>query len=285
MKNTLEEVTIAIATYNEQDNIIECLESIFQAGFVNIHIYDGGSTDLTCEIVKTQFPKIAVEISRSSLSTRRKLAIDSCETNYLFFVDADQRLLRHNYLEIIAKNFKTGVAGIQFLAVAPREGSNSYWQRGFELRNKIIAQENPHKKVIGTPCIYLCSALKTFNYSDAIDGSADDTLVGHLLSQNGYTFVSVDAEAVEVFRSTARATIRKALWYGLGDAEFIRKSHFASVKRNHLFHVLVRNPFIYPIRGLTRKPIYSPFLAFFGLIRFAGFLAGILNSTKKIKKS
>jgi glycosyltransferase involved in cell wall biosynthesis len=285
MRNTIEQVTIAITTFNEQDNIIDCLTSIFEAGFENIHIYDGGSTDLTFELVREKFPNIAIKKSNSSLSTRRKLAIDSCETSYLFFVDADQRLLKHNYAEIIDENFKTGVAGIQFVKIAPKNGEISYWQRGFELRNKIIAQGNEHKKVIGTPCIYLCSALKKFNYSDRIDGAADDTLVGHLLSQNNYHFVCVEEEAVEIFRPTAQATIRKAFWYGLGDAEFIRKSQSASAKRNHLFHVLIRNPFVYPIQGLFRKPIYSPFLAFFGISRLAGFFAGFMNSTKEIKKS
>jgi glycosyltransferase involved in cell wall biosynthesis len=285
VKNQNDEVTVCITTFNEEENIADCVDSIIDAGFKLIRVYDGGSTDQTYATVKTNFPKVAISSTQLSLSTRRKLAIEECQTKYIFFVDADQRILRYDYEQIIARNFKSGVAGVQFLKTVPEKSRTSYWQRGFAIRNRIIQGKNPVKKVIGTPCIYSCEVLRKFNYSDRIDSAADDTTVGHLLNQNGFHFIAVDEKAIEIFRPSGLGTVRKAFWYGLGDAEFMGRTDTVKSRINHLFHVFCRNPLIYPAYSLKLAPMYLPFLMVFGFARLAGFLVGVTNSKVKLLKS
>lgn len=278
-------VTVAITTFDEEENISECLKSIIDCGFDSIRVYDGGSTDQTRAIVEGEFPSVFFSSTALSLSARRKLAIEECTSEFIFFVDADQRLLRYDYIKIIEETFNHQVAGIQFLKVLPDTSNTSYWQRGFAIRNRIIQGKNPVKKVIGTPCIYKSELLQKFNYSDNIEGAADDTLVGHLLNQNDYYFVAIDERAIEIFRPSAKGTARKAFWYGLGDAEFVSRTRENKARINHLFHVFCRNPIIYPLSSLKFAPYYFPFLIFFGIARVAGFLVGLINSKVQLTKT
>ena len=278
-------LTVCIMTFNEENNISDCLISINHAGFNSIRIYDGGSTDQTISIVQSDFPNVEVSSTNLSLSARRKLAIEECPTDFIFFVDADQRVFLYDYEQIIDRNFQSGVAGIQFLKVLPENTLTSYWQRGFAIRNRIIQGNNPIKKVIGTPCIYSCEVLRRFNYSEKVDSAADDTSVGHLLGQNSFHFLAINEKAIEIFRPSWMGTARKAFWYGLGDAEFVGSTETTRSRINHLFHVFCRNPLLYPAQSLKFGPVYFPFLVFFGFTRLMGFLVGITNSKVKLLKS
>ncbi len=266
-------MSCAVLTLNEEDNIAECIESAKMAGTSDVVVYDGGSTDRTVEIARVLGCR-AVVVSGSSIAERRSRAITDCRTAFVLFLDADQRLEILDLNELVERYFDDpSVAGIQFCLRAT-EVSN-YWERGFSRRHEIITGTPGPRAVIGTPCIFRVSEVRAVGYDVAISGGSDDTALGHMLRARGFILLAVPERASEAVRATFAKTIRKAYWYGLSDSEFFRLH--PDRRRNHAYHVLVRNGVSTPARTLVREPSLFPFFQLFGLARAAGFCAGMLD--------
>jgi glycosyltransferase involved in cell wall biosynthesis len=271
MKN----VTCAIVTLNEQKNIIDCINSIRKLGDFQIRVYDGGSTDDTVAIVKGMGVAI-IEIPGTSLSYRRQIAADESDSEFIFYVDADHRVhsLKGKFDWILKKYFdKPAVAGIMF---RKESDLTDYWSRGFYYRGELFLNQTKNPKVIGMPCIFRTQLVKTVRFHEFATGSIDDTLLCTRLGEQGYTFCITDEYVIERFRASFGLTKKKAFWYGLGDAEFVR-INVGSLRRRHIFHVLVRNLFIHPIISLIRRPLYFPFFCSFGISRAMGFGWGLIH--------
>ncbi len=266
---------VAILTYNEESNISNCIDSILYCSFENINIFDGGSTDKTIEIAKNK--KVSINIIRnSSISERRSLALKhAIENNFEFilFVDADQRLLdsdTQNKAEEIFLNDNL-LAGIQLNLVKPHENFNfNYWQLGFYSRHSLITTNFGPKVVIGTPCFFKINIVKKFEYNIGnILGPSDDTFFCKQITSSGFTLKSVDIKCTEIVRASLSSTVKKAYWYGIGDAEYIINEKSNKNKRNHLYHVIFRNPIINPLKNINKLFL---FYLIFGFSRLYGFL-------------
>ncbi len=89
MSKTLEELTVVILTKNEEENISECIESVSWAD--EVLVLDGGSTDSTVEIAKGLGCRV-VERNFKNFADQRNAALDLVESDWVFFVDADERV-------------------------------------------------------------------------------------------------------------------------------------------------------------------------------------------------
>lgn len=94
------ELTIIISAYNEEDNIADVIDSIYQSEYphnkIRVIIGSDGSTDRTVEIAKefqNKYPNIVVvELPHSGKNITINKLIEFAETEVIVFMDADLRL-------------------------------------------------------------------------------------------------------------------------------------------------------------------------------------------------
>jgi len=90
INKNLPDLTIGILTYNEEKNIIRCLNSIKNLTN-NVLIVDSNSTDNTVELIKNEGYN-PIQRNWKNHSDQRNFVIQSCKTKWLFFLDADEVL-------------------------------------------------------------------------------------------------------------------------------------------------------------------------------------------------
>lgn len=83
-------ISVAIATFNEEENIGPCLESVKWAD--EIVVVDGSSTDKTRELAKKYGAKVIETINRPMFHTNKNMAIDACQGEWILQLDADERV-------------------------------------------------------------------------------------------------------------------------------------------------------------------------------------------------
>ena len=274
-----------IVTLNEEVNIAGCIDSIKSVGGEKITILDGGSVDLTRDIAMQKGCKV-VTLPESSISFRRGRAINIAQSEYICFVDADQRLIPtgEGLTKTIIKYFENEscLAGVQF-SLSANEGCIGYWAKGFAKRHEMITGQPGLRKVVGTPCVFRQSLVKQIGYDESLTGPSDDTLFCSKLIEGGFILRAITEKASELVRASFSGTLRKAFWYGCGDAEYIRFNK--KTRSSHLFHVLIRGPIIFPIRVALEKATMVPFFLIFGFARVAGFFYGYITVNDLTKTS
>lgn len=92
-------VSIALATFNEESNIVNCLESVKDLAS-EIVIVDGGSSDKTVELAKQYTDKIVVTTNPPIFHINKQKAIDGCSGKWILLLDADERVTYHLSKEI-----------------------------------------------------------------------------------------------------------------------------------------------------------------------------------------
>lgn len=84
-------LSIALAVYNEEDNLGPCLDSIKDIAD-EIVIVDGHSSDRTVEVAKRYKTKILQDENRTNFHINKQLAIDTCTGDWILQLDADERV-------------------------------------------------------------------------------------------------------------------------------------------------------------------------------------------------
>tara|TARA_S200000501_G_C20810210_1_gene738001 strand:+ start:257 stop:1114 length:858 start_codon:yes stop_codon:yes gene_type:complete len=267
-----------ILTLNEEKNIDDCIKSIKFLGIQNISVLDGGSSDGTEELCKKNNVNF-LSFPNSSLSFRRGYAIDESKSDYVVFVDADQRLIEYDYdLEDRIDSYFIDddlLGGLVFSKITQK--NSNYWERGFGLRHKMVAGNGSFVKVIGTPCVFHAKYGKEVGFNRDLEGSCDDTVFCDRLIEAGYRLRSMPENAVEIVRSSFQDTVKKGFWYGNGDSEYIKL--YKETRFRHLFHVVIRMPIIHPSQVIFKDISLVPFFVIFGFARLYGMIYGFL--TKK----
>lgn len=82
------ELTAAILTLNEQDNIIPCIQSLAWAD--RVFVFDSYSQDDTVARARLAGAEVAQE-KFQNYAQQRNAALDALPTDWVFFVDADER--------------------------------------------------------------------------------------------------------------------------------------------------------------------------------------------------
>jgi glycosyltransferase involved in cell wall biosynthesis len=104
--STPPKVTVIIAAYNAEKFIRKTLESVFAQSLENIEliVVDDGSTDRTQEILAT-FPDrrlIVLRQENGGVSAARNAGLAAARAPYIFFLDADDILLRDALFRMVA---------------------------------------------------------------------------------------------------------------------------------------------------------------------------------------
>ena len=88
MENKL---TIVILTKNEEKNITDVINNVKTLAD-EILVVDSGSTDKTVELAKKSGAKVIYRAWDNDFSAQRNFAIDNVTTDWLLFLDADERI-------------------------------------------------------------------------------------------------------------------------------------------------------------------------------------------------
>jgi len=87
----LNKITAIIPTFNEESNIEEAIDTVSFAD--EILLIDSFSTDNTITIVKEKFPHVKIlQRKFDDFSTQKNYAIDKASHDWIFLLDADERL-------------------------------------------------------------------------------------------------------------------------------------------------------------------------------------------------
>ncbi len=92
-------LSAAIATFNEQDNIGDCLDSI--KGLVDeIVVVDGSSSDRTVEIAKSYGASVHVKDNPENFHINKQKSFDLSKGEWILYLDADERVSKELAQEI-----------------------------------------------------------------------------------------------------------------------------------------------------------------------------------------
>lgn len=102
-------ISVIIPLYNMQNYIEDTLLSLEKQTYKNfkIIIVDDGSTDKSSKIIQNYHDKNSLNIEyiyqeNQGVSTARNTGLDHCNTDYIYFCDADD-MLPYNAFEVIMK--------------------------------------------------------------------------------------------------------------------------------------------------------------------------------------
>lgn len=103
--------SVVLATYNEEKNLPDCLESV--KDFADeIVIVDGQSSDKTVEVARKYKAKIKITTNKPIFHINKQMAIDMATKKWILQLDADERIseeLKKEILSVInSKNPKNG---------------------------------------------------------------------------------------------------------------------------------------------------------------------------------
>lgn len=100
-------ISVVLATYNEEENIGSCLESV--KGLADeIVVIDGSSTDKTVEIAKKYGAKVIIRENPPIFHINKQKAIEAAKGDWILQLDADERVTPELTKEIekIASSYK-----------------------------------------------------------------------------------------------------------------------------------------------------------------------------------
>ena len=104
MKNL--KISAAMATFNEEKNIIDCIESL-KTFADEIVVVDGTSSDRTAELAKREGARVIVTANKSMFHINKNMAFKNCQNEWIFYIDADERVsgeLARELKDVIKRN-------------------------------------------------------------------------------------------------------------------------------------------------------------------------------------
>lgn len=93
-------LSAAIATFNEEENIADCLNSIKDI-VDEIIIVDGGSEDKTVEIAESFNAKVYKTTNPPIFHINKQKSFDACRGEWILYLDADERVTKKLGEEIL----------------------------------------------------------------------------------------------------------------------------------------------------------------------------------------
>jgi len=89
MKNP--KISAALATFNEEKNIVDCIESL-KTFADEIVVVDGTSSDRTAELARGLGAKVFVTANKPMFHINKNMAFKNCKGEWIFYIDADERV-------------------------------------------------------------------------------------------------------------------------------------------------------------------------------------------------
>lgn len=263
-KNLNELIGIYICTYNEENNIEECIEKIKNNFVYDICIVDASLDDKTSKLAMKSGARVLK--AEKGLAGQRQIAIKDCKKDFLMFVDADDRLekncIKKLYNDLIVNNYDAVQSSLRVFE------PKTYWQKGMDNVLRYCISIEGKTNMVGRPALYKTKILKDVGMDLSFNniGNEDSALSIRLEKIGAIQGISSGIsyrKHPEYFKDNYKAWKK----YGYGDAKIIEK--YPEKKSNILKHLL----YVYPIKRSFKliskgKIIYILFTILTGIIRF-----------------
>lgn len=143
---TSNKISAYLVVYNEESKIEACLQSLVGNVDEIVVVHDGECSDQTLEIAKKYTDKIFVREKVGNAEPHRPFAIKQCSGEWVFQIDADERLSTELQKELRNLVADQEVDAYSFNWVANINDIKSYWltKRVLFRKNKMYALGIPH---------------------------------------------------------------------------------------------------------------------------------------------
>ena len=263
--------SVVVCVKNNQSNIIRCLKSIKKNKPNEIIVVDGDSLDKTVLLAKSLTKKVFIR-KNSNLTKDRQFGINRCKNNIIVMIDSDHILSSKSDIDNMINDlykFNFDMMQSQLEIYNKKSFMSLAENQSYEVVHNIPGK----KKMIGVaPAIYKKKIFRKVKFDDFITKTIDDTDFIYRLKK--YNF-SIGIGTVKIYQNhdpLLSAYLKKFLWYGIGDGEFIHKN--PSQLLNFIFHLIIRYNIIYPIKAIFKLKFLAIF--FFWIQSFMRFL-GLIN--------
>ena len=285
------DVAIVIPTYNDEETLSECLESIYNLEFEGEYttiIVDGYSDDNTVEIAERYGCKVVFE-DEGTISYARELGVQKTDKEFIAFTDADC-VVPENWLSTLIKNFGSNkeIAAVGGPNLTPDDDTPFAKSVGDVL--SLLSGVGSRYGYDGdeTHEIYhnpTCNVMYRREVIEEVGGfrsdlvTVDDEEMDYRIRENGYKILfTPEAKVLHYRRPSMRSFTKMGYRYGLGRAQ-VTKIH---PDMGEWFHfapsiiISLLSPSL--VAGLVSKKwlkssIMMVFLGVFGIICMSFYLA------------
>ena len=224
-------VTIIVASYNNQETIAECLQSIlaldYPEGFVEVIVMDGASKDATVKIAE-QFPIKVISIKLNAPAAYN-YAMKIAAHPILGFIDADAKVEPDWLKKVIPHLVEPHVAGVS--GSIETWNKNNVWARsiGYELKNRYRRIGKFTSRIATMNLLLKKAVIEEAGGWDEMLPSQYDTDFGFRISAKGYKIAYEPSAVCYHFnRPTLKAFYRQQLQYGKNTLKlYFKHGHLA----------------------------------------------------------
>ncbi len=264
------DITVAICTYNEQDNIVNCIEHVLKNNIKEIIIIDGGSNDQTLQLLDKYKKYIKlIKFNSVGLASQRAKAVEITRTRYIAFVDAHDFIDKDCIDILISEMVLNNYMAIQ--AITYTNELETYWQKAANVNTTKSLSKVGETNMIGRPCIYDMRVFKEFNVKFDLDFKkgygCEDVDISIKMENNKFKMGQGSGRSNHRHPKTFLEHYSKWRKYGRGDYLIIKKYPYK--KRAIIKHQLINYCVIRSIEAIkTGNIIYMPYYILQGLTRF-----------------
>ena len=256
--------SVVVCVKNEEKNIIQCLNSIKKNKPNEIIVVDGNSKDKTAKLAKKITKKIFIR-KNSNLTKDRQFGIDKCKYDIIAMIDGDHILRKNDIINLISdlNYFKFDMIQSQLEIFKKNSIFNIAENQSYNVVHNIPGK----KRMIGVaPAVYKKKIFKKIRFNDHITKTIEDADFIYNLRKKKFNFGIGNVKIFQNHSGDMKSYIRKFMWYGKGDGEFIRKN--PSQTLNTLFHIIIRYNFIYIFKSIFSFNLMAiPFFIIQSIIR------------------
>ena len=268
MENRILPVSVNICTYNEENNISECIKYVKRCKPKEIIVIDGNSTDNTRKIIK-EIDDVTLFISdKKGLANQRQMGVDNSTQPFIMIVDADDRLEK-NCIDILLKELNEN----EYHAIQAKTLSYkplTYCQKAMDYNLRMFISVPGITNMIGRPALYRREVYDKIKFDPIFTFGSEDTDFSRQMQINNYTQAVGNGVSNRIHLASCKENIIKWITYGKGDATFASKypDRQVGIIKHLLINYLLKKSLYSILHG---KPKYSLFFFLQGFFRFIGF--------------
>jgi len=261
-------ISVTVCTYNQEENIKKCIETLRKNRPSEIIVIDGGSSDNTVAIAKKMGARVVQ--TKKGLSSQRQAGIIVARQKYTAIVDADNILEPDCLSKLLRELQQNKFAAIQ-TEVVPYKPT-TYWESA-KASSYVASGDLPKEtNMVGRPALYTTASLRKVGFDAFFDRvGGEDANLSRGFEKAGFRQGLGTGRAFEKYEKKFSEHFKKWRRYGKGDAHFAYK--YPERKKNILRHQLINYPIIKSINAIKRgTPQYAPYYFLTGTVRFIYFV-------------